>query len=62
MKSEQHLSHSLVNRPFPSFSVPQFQNESKNETILMKMDLICMKLKLHAELVFISKVSHLDSF
>ena len=26
------------------------------------MTLICMKMKLHAELIFISKVSHLDSF
>ena len=28
----------------------------------MKMTLICMKMKLHAELIFIWKVSHLDSF
>ena len=26
------------------------------------MTLICMKMKLHAELIFIWKVSHLDSF
>ena len=26
------------------------------------MTLICMRMKLHAELIFISKVSHLDSF
>ena len=39
-----------------------FQSESKGETILMKMNLICMKIKLHAELIFIWKVSHLDSF
>ena len=45
----------LNNRAFPSSLVPLFQSESKCETILMKM-------KLHAELIFIWKVSHLDSF
>ena len=49
------------NRPFPSSLVPLFQSESKCETILMKMTFICMKKKLHAELIFIWKVSHLDS-
>ena len=39
-----------------------FQSESKCETILMKMSLICMKMKLHVELIFIRMVSHLDSF
>ena len=42
--------------------MPLFQSESKCETILMKMILICMKMKLHAEIIFIWKVSHLDSF
>ena len=51
-----------ANRPFPSSLVPLFQSESKCETILLKMTLICMKMKLHAELIFIWKVSHLDSF
>ena len=37
-----------------------FQSESKSETILLKMTLICMKIKLHVDLVFIWKVSHLD--
>ena len=50
------------NRPFPSSLVPLFQSESKCETIVMKMTLICMRMKLHAELIFIWKVSHLDSF
>ena len=50
------------NRPFPRSLVPLFESESKCETILMKMTLICMKMKLHAELIFIRKVSHLDSF
>ena len=49
-------------RPFPSSLVPLFQSESKCETIVMKMTLICMRMNLHAELIFIWKVSHLDSF
>ena len=40
-------------RPFPSSLVPLFQSESKSETILMKMTLLCMKIELHAELIFI---------
>ena len=55
-------SSAVVNRPFPSSLVPLFQSESKCETILMKMTLICARMKLHAELIFIRKVSHLDSF
>ena len=31
-------------------------------SLSVKMTLICMKMKLHAELIFIRKVSHLDSF
>ena len=50
------------NRPFPSSLVPLFQSEYKCETIVMKMTLICMRMKLHTELIFIWKVSHLDSF
>ena len=49
-------------RPFLSSLVRLFQSESKCETILMKMSLICMKMKLHVELIFIWKVLHLDSF
>ena len=52
----------IPNRPIPSCLVPLFQSESKCETILMKMTVICMKMKLHAELNFIWKVSLLDSF
>ena len=44
---------SVRNRPFPSSLVPLFQRESKCETILMKMTLICMKMKLHVELILI---------
>ena len=47
-------------RPFPSSLVPLFQIESKCETILLKMTLICMKMKLHAELIFAWKVSQLS--
>ena len=42
--------------------MPLFQSESKCKTILMKMTLICVKMKLHPELIFIWKVSHLDLF
>ena len=61
---ENHVGIQLQesNRPFPSSLVPQFQSESKCETILMKMTLICMRMKLQVELIFIWKVSHLDSF
>ena len=48
--------------PFPSSLVPLFQSECKCESILMRMNLIFMKMKLHAKLIFIRKVSHLDSF
>ena len=51
-----------VKSPFPSSLAPLFQSESKCESILRKMTLICMKMKLHPELIFIWKVSHLDSF
>ena len=37
--------------------MPLFQSESKRETILMKMTLICAKMKLHAEFIF-----HLNGF
>ena len=50
------------NRPFPSSLEPLFQSESKCKIILMKMTLICMKMKLHAGLILIWKVLHLDSF
>ena len=54
--------HTKTNRPFPSSLVPLFQSESKCKTILMKMTLSYMKKKLHAELIFIWKASHFDSF
>ena len=36
-----------LNRLFPSSLVPLFESE----TILMEMTVICMKMKLHAELI-----------
>ena len=64
VKDQQLAEHSRFhsNRPLPSSLMPLFQSESKRETTLMKMTLICMKMTLHAKLIFISKVSHLDSF
>ena len=44
------FSQARENRPFPSSLLPLFQSESKCETIVMKMTLICMKMKLYAEL------------
>ena len=41
------------NRPFPSSLVSLFQSEAKCKIILMKMSLICMKMELYAELIFI---------
>ena len=38
-----------LNTSFPSFIVLLFQNESKCETILMKMSLIYMKMNLYAK-------------
>ena len=43
----------VVDRLLPSSLVPLLQSETKCETILMKMTLICMKMKLHTELIFI---------
>ena len=44
-------SNNVWNRPFPSSLVPLFQSESKRKIILMKITLICMKMKLHAKLM-----------
>ena len=53
MTSENNDSkYRLSNRPNPSSHVPLFQSESKGKSILMKMTLICMKMKLNAELIF----------
>jgi len=39
--------------PFPSYLVPLFQNEPSCKTFHMKMSLICMKMNLWAEQIFI---------
>ena len=57
-----HINSFIPNKPFPSSPVPLFQSKSKWETILMKMTLICMKMNLLAELIFMWKISHLDLF
>ena len=44
---------SLTNGPFPSSLVPLFQSESKCKTMLMKMTVVCLKMNLLAELIFI---------
>ena len=40
-----------TNRKFPSYFLPLLQSESKFEAILMKMTLVCIKMKLHAQLI-----------
>ena len=51
-QAEKSFGSKWPNRLFPSSLVPLFQSESKCETILMKMTLICMRMELHAELIF----------
>ena len=41
------------NRPFLSSLVPLCPSESKCETILIKMTLICIQMKLYEEVIFI---------
>ena len=48
-----YRAHLMNNRSFPNSLVSVFQSESNSETILMKMTLIFMKIKLLAELIFI---------
>ena len=56
MTSENNDSkYRLSNRPFLTSLVPLFQSESKCEIIPMKMTLICMKIKLHAELIVLKE-------
>ena len=49
------------NRPFPSSRVPRFQNESKCETVQMKMSSACSFMFMQIKVIFIRMVSHLDS-
>ena len=53
---------SSVNRPFTNcLQCLCFENESKFETIQMKMSLIYMKMNMRVKLIFKNLVSHLDS-
>ena len=55
--------YGFENRPFPSSQlVPLFQNESKCETIHMKMSSACSFIFMQIKVTFIRKVSHLDLF
>ena len=54
-------SKQCMNRPFPSSLVPLFQNESKCETLHMKMSSACSFIFMQIKLIFIRMVSHLDS-
>ena len=51
----------LINRPFPSSLLPLFQNESKCETFHMKMSFTHKSIRMQIILIFIWKISHLDS-
>ena len=42
-----------LNRPFPSLTLPHFQNESSCKTIQMKMSLICIKMDVQVIFMFI---------
>ena len=69
----QHDSHTLantcrwtkmcsLNRPFLSSLAPLFQNKSKCETFHMKMSSGCSLILMQIKVIFITMVSHLDSF
>ena len=49
-------------RPFPSSLLPLFQNESTCETFHMKMSSTCSFIFMQIKFIFITMVSHLDSF
>ena len=49
------------NKPFPSFLVPLFQNESKCEIFHMKMSSACSFIFMQIKVIFMRMVSHLDS-
>lgn len=51
-RSDAAISLAL-NRPFPSSRFPQFQNESKCETIHMEMSSFCMRMKMQVKHIFI---------
>ena len=47
---DAYMHASTCNRPFPSFCLPRFQNESLCSTIQMIMSLICMGYATHFHL------------
>ena len=47
----------FYNRPFPSYLVPLFQNESSCKTFHTKLSLIYMKLNLQSEHIFVGMAS-----
>ena len=51
-----------LNGPFPSYPSPLFQNESTCETIHMKMCSTFTSIFMQVKVIFISMVSHVDSF
>ena len=51
-----------LNRPFPSYPSPLFQNESTCETIHMKMCSTFTSIFMQIKLIFIWMVWHVDSF
>ena len=50
-----------LNRPFPSFLVPLFQNKSKCKTFHMKMSSACSFIFMQIKIIFIRMVLHLES-
>ena len=60
-KSYHSLGQLILNRPFPSCLLPLFQNESKCETFHMKMSFTHKSIRMQIILIFIWKISHLDS-
>ena len=49
----------MANRPFPSSRNPHFQNEANCTTFVVKMSLICTRIK---KILLISMASHLAHF
>ena len=54
--SDVSIIKRFYNRPFPSYFLPLFQNESRCETIQMEMSLICMKVVVHYRTRFETEV------
>ena len=62
LKASIGAHHFKWKRPFPSSLVALFQNESKCETIHIKMSSACSFIQfMQIKVIFIRMVSHLDS-